>query len=127
MSIDSLIKPAAFTSSSISACVRRRIIQGLPSRLVSTRAMNSSCGCQGWDFGQRTHRFDHVPACACRNIQNMNSLALTMFCLNDTGQDPFQVHSSLSDAAPADAVQIRAVDPASQWSDALRLVFIDVI
>src|SRR3954471_2460363 len=45
----SLRKPAADTSSSISPCVRRRMIHGWPSRWeASTRAMNSSCGCQGW-------------------------------------------------------------------------------
>ena len=34
--------PAARTSVSISACVRRRMIHGAPSRLVSTRAIIST-------------------------------------------------------------------------------------
>ncbi|ETD74488.1 hypothetical protein V527_27645 [Pseudomonas aeruginosa VRFPA06] len=43
-----LRKPAAATSWSISAWVRRRITQAWPWRwLVSARAISSSCGCQG--------------------------------------------------------------------------------
>src|SRR5215813_4717 len=41
-------KPASLTSSSSSRCVRRRIIQGSPSRFVRTLAIISICGCHGW-------------------------------------------------------------------------------
>ena len=47
ISWESLANPAVCTSSSISACERRRMIHGWPSRLVRTRAMNSTCGCHG--------------------------------------------------------------------------------
>src|SRR5579883_72850 len=44
-----LRKPARWTNWSSSACVRRRMIHGLPPRwLDSVRAISSSCGCQGW-------------------------------------------------------------------------------
>src|SRR5262249_32877564 len=49
MRCSSLRKPAAATSWSISACMRRRMTQAAPARwLVSARAISSSCGCQGW-------------------------------------------------------------------------------
>ena len=47
ISIAHFSKPASRTNSSISAVVRRRMIHRFPSRLRRTRAMNSSCGCQG--------------------------------------------------------------------------------
>lgn len=48
ISMEIFSKPTERTSSSISACVRRRMIQGWPSRLRRTRAMNSTWGCHGW-------------------------------------------------------------------------------
>ena len=48
IAIEVFSKPATRTSSSISPWVRLRMIQGSPSRLVRTRAMNSTSGCQGW-------------------------------------------------------------------------------
>jgi len=47
ISIPHFWKPALPTSSSISAVVRRRMIQRSPFRLRRTRAINSSCGCHG--------------------------------------------------------------------------------
>src|SRR3990170_3174665 len=40
--------PAARTSSSSSACGRRRMTHGRPSRLTRTRATSSTWGCTGW-------------------------------------------------------------------------------
>src|SRR2546425_13358765 len=68
-----------------------------------------------------------VPAGTRSNVEHAHRAACLMDFFDGFAKDILEACLAGTDAAPPDGVEIGAVKRAAQWSDALRLVLIDVI
>ena len=79
------------------------------------------------DGTQAVHRLQHIAPGARRDVEQPHRPCPRRGFARSLAQQSFEMHAALPDAAPADAVEIVAVDQPAQRRHAPRPVLVDVI